>query len=362
MTSQDDPVVKANLAHQRAMPMTRLLDCGMDHADAGRLLARTSAGEPWDRVAETIATVRLEQADWAESEGRPITASEARQRGIAALVFAQMAFNFDEPRKVELYRNLVAACHKLGPVFDLPFERIETDFAGKSLIGWLVRPASHAASGTVILFGGQSGWGIAYLPLARELAARGLAALLVEGPGQGETRIEQRLYLQADVEAAFSRWVDFVLSDASLGAPGIWGNSYGGLWAARTASSDDRIRACCVNGSFAKPGILPFRTAFEQSAAMLGIDDRAAIEAVMESLRFNPARQRITCPLLVLHGGADPLVTLGDQQPFLDAAIGEAELRVWPDGEHTIYNHSFERNALVADWFAARLGHPGSTA
>lgn len=76
---------------------------------------------------------------------------------------------------------------------------------------------------------------------------------------------------------------------------------------------------------------------------------------VMETLRFDPAKDRIACPLLVLHGAADPLVTMDDQQPFLDAATGEAVLRVWPDGAHTIHNHSFERTALVADWFAARL-------
>ncbi|UXT61272.1 dipeptidyl aminopeptidase (plasmid) [Agrobacterium fabrum] len=357
MTGQnDDRVVKANLAHQRAMSMTRLLDCGMDNADATRLHVRTSAGEPWDVVADAIASERLEQADRAEAAGNVVTAGEARQRGIAALVFAQMAFNFDERRKVDLYRKLIAACRKLASVFDLPFERIETDFAEKTLVGWLVRPVGGKANGTVILFGGQSGWGIAYLPIARELARRGLATVLAEGPGQGETRIEHGLYLQTDVEAAFSRWVDFISDDPDLGIPGIWGNSYGGLWAARTASRDSRIRACCVNGSFARPGILPFRTAFEQSAAMVGTQDRAGIEAIMESLRFDPEQDRITCPLLVLHGGADPLVTLDDQQPFLDAANGEVALHVWPDGEHTIYNHSFERTSLAADWFAARLG------
>lgn len=351
-----DETIKANLAHQRAMPLTRLLDCGMDPADARRLHAGTTEGEPWDRAAEAIADERLAQADRAEADGNIVTAGEARQRGIAALVFAQMAFNFDEPRKIALYRKLAIACGKLAPVFDLPFARVETGFAGKTLVGWLVRPAGGTAKGTAILFGGQSGWGIAYLSLARELARRGLATLLAEGPGQGETRIEHGLYLQPGVEAAFSRWVDIILADKSLGAPGIWGNSYGGLWAARTASSDARIRACCVNGSFARPGILPFRTAFEQSAAMIGTEDRAAIEDVMEKLRFDPAKDRIACPLLVLHGRADPLVTLDDQQPFLDAAAGEAKLHVWPDGEHTIYNHSFERTALVADWFAARLG------
>lgn len=359
MSESNEPILKANLAHQRAMPLTRLLDCGMDHADAIRLFRRTVSGDPWDQAAEAIATERLQLADEAEAVGHVVTASEARQRGIAALVFAQMAFNADEPRKIGLYRDLVAACRKLESVYSLPLERVETGYEGKSLIGWLVRPAKRKVKGTVILFGGQSGWGIAYLPLARELARRDLAALLVEGPGQGETRIEQRLYLDGNVEAAFSRWVDFIAADSSLGPPGIWGNSYGGLWAALTASSDDRIRACCINGSFATPRILPFRTAFEQTAAMIGTQNRGAIEDVLERLRFDPGSRKISSPLLVLHGGSDPIVNMEDQEPFLAAATGEAFVRTWEDGEHTIYNHSFERTSLVSDWFAARLGHSG---
>jgi alpha-beta hydrolase superfamily lysophospholipase len=50
------------------------------------------------------------------------------------------------------------------------------------------------------------------------------------------------------------------------------------------------------------------------------------------------------CPVLVLYGGTEPIITLSDQQPFLDAAV-DAALRVWDDGEHTIYNHSAEQTS-----------------
>jgi alpha-beta hydrolase superfamily lysophospholipase len=62
----------------------------------------------------------------------------------------------------------------------------------------------------------------------------------------------------------------------------------------------------------------------------------------------------------VLHGGQDPIVTLEEQQPFLDAALGGSTLRVWDDGEHTIYNHADERTAHVADWFVDHLGGEGA--
>ncbi|MDR8050700.1 alpha/beta hydrolase family protein [Burkholderia cenocepacia] len=352
MTTELSPFA---LSLQRAMPVTRLLDCGMDYADAVALHARTSAGEPWDVAAEALADAQLARATQAADAGHLVTAADAQAMAIADLLFAQMAFNHDVPRKRALYARLVDASHDLARWSDKRIERVEVPFDAARLIGWLVRPATERVRGTVIVFGGQSGWGFAYWPIARALAARGVATLLAEGPGQGETRLEQRIFVDVDTRAAYRRFVDHVAGRVP-GPIGIWGNSIGGLWAASTAATDTRIAACCVNGALAAPTLLPFRTFVEQAAAMLGNDDPEAVSANFARMRFSSERDRIACPLLVLHGGADPLIRLDDQQPFLDAATsGDATLRVWPDGEHTIYNHASERTAFACDWFVERL-------
>ncbi|MBR7944366.1 alpha/beta hydrolase [Burkholderia cenocepacia] len=352
MTTELSPFA---LSLQRAMPVTRLLDCGMDYADAVALHARTSAGEPWDVAAEALADAQLARAPQAADAGHLVTAADAQAMAIAALLFAQMAFNHDVPRKRALYARLVDASYGLARWSDKRIERVEVPFGDARLIGWLVHPPTEPIRGTVIVFGGQSGWGFAYWPIARALAARGVATLLAEGPGQGETRLEQRVFVDVDMTAAYRRFVDHV-AERVPGPIGIWGNSIGGLWAASTAASDTRIAACCVNGALAAPTLLPFRTFVEQAAAMLGNDDPEAVSANFARMRFSSERDRIACPLLVLHGGADPLIRLDDQQPFLDAATsGDATLRVWPDGEHTIYNHASERTAFACDWFVERL-------
>jgi alpha-beta hydrolase superfamily lysophospholipase len=343
----------ATLALQRAMPMTRLLDCGMDYADAARLLQRTSEGHAWDLEAESLAAAQLARAASAAQRGQMATALDCQAWGIANLVFAQMALNFDTPRKRALYQQLAQASRQLAQWSGKQIERVELPFVGAHLIGWLVRPQVDKILGTVVLFGGQSGWGMAYLPIARALARRGVATLLAEGPGQGETRLTQGIYLDIDVTGAYQQFVSYAANDPSLGAVGIWGNSIGGLWAAKTAAADARIQACCVNGAFAHPRLLPFRTFTEQAAAMLGNEDQAAIQRNFDRLRLRPGHDRIACPLLVLHGGEDPLIALEDQQPFLDAASSDkVTFKAWPDGEHTLYNHANERTQLVADWFA----------
>ena len=76
---------------QRAMPVTRLLDCGMDYADAIALHARTAQGEPWDMAAEALAEAQFARAGQAERAGHPVTARDAQEKAIACLLFAQMA-------------------------------------------------------------------------------------------------------------------------------------------------------------------------------------------------------------------------------------------------------------------------------
>lgn len=343
-------------AMQRAMPMTRLLDCGMDYADAAALVARTSAGEKWDCVAEALAGRQSARATEAANAGFFITAREAREAAIGCLIFAQMAFNFDVPRKRSLYARVKEGGQELVAASGGKLQRIELPHAGSTLVGWLMRPAGSCASACVIVFGGQSGWGLAYLPAARALAARGIATLLAEGPGQGETRIAYGLHVDGDVPSAYTAFVQHLRNAHKFSSIGVWGNSFGGLWAAKAAAHDHRVDACCINGAFAAPQVFTFRTAAEQSQAMLGIHDDQAVQANFDRMRWNSDNDRIACPLLVLHGGSDPLVQLEDQQPFANSATTpDVTFKIWSDGEHTIYNHASERTALVADWFASRL-------
>jgi alpha-beta hydrolase superfamily lysophospholipase len=135
----------------------------------------------------------------------------------------------------------------------------------------------------------------------------------------------------------------------------VQGNSFGGLFAAHLAAADSRIKACVINGAPSRPSTPQFRTPREQLLAALGRSESEA-DAMLSLLAFDPVAQPIGCPLLVLQGGADPLATPAEQAAFL--AAGEpsrTSQRLWPDGEHTIYNHADERDSEVAEWFSRSL-------
>jgi pimeloyl-ACP methyl ester carboxylesterase len=161
----------------------------------------------------------------------------------------------------------------------------------------------------------------------------------------------------ADIHSGFSRFVDYA-RECTPGRPvGIWGNSFGGLFAALTAVRDRRIAACCINGAPTRAEIPPFRTAQEQLAAMFGVGDAAELTSVLPSLVFDAKHAPLICATLVLEGGADPLVPEGTQRSFLDGNRHPlSRVETWPDGEHTIYNHAAARNKLAAVWFVAALG------
>jgi len=177
------------------MTPTRMFDYGVPPDDIARMQAMTAEGMARDIAAESLADAQEHRARHALGDGRPVTAVEAYRAAAANLIFAQMAFNDDTPRKRQLYDRMSSVLSAVSGVLGDRFEKLELGFGSHYLVGWLVRPPEGDALGTVVVFGGQSGWGAAYWRHADALAARGLATILAEGPGQGETRLRHHVYL-----------------------------------------------------------------------------------------------------------------------------------------------------------------------
>jgi len=340
----------------RAMPITRMVDYGVPRETAELAHRSVREGRPWDLVLEELAG---EQEAKARAEEGAALACESWHAAAAGLIFAQMAFNTDGERKRSLYREMTRCFTRFAALSQFQVSRIDVSHRHGTLFGWHFRVTSGEATGCVIVFGGMSGWATAYRSMAETLCRHGLDCLLVDGPGQGDSRLEGGVFADAQVTSGFSRFVDH-LQDSTPGRPvGIWGNSFGGLFAALTALRDQRVAACCINGGPLLPEVPPFRTAQEQLAAMFGVSEASELAGILPTLAFDGERAPLACPTLVLEGGADPLVPPGAQQRFLAGNRHPlSRVETWPDGEHTIYNHPAERNALAAAWFATALGPP----
>ena len=185
--------------------------------------------------------------------------------------------------------------------------------------------------------------------------------LLLDCPGQGESRLFHHTWLTPEIGLDIAAVADALRS--RFGAVGLWGNSLGGTFAVLAAASGSSIDAVCSNSGSACPAEAGerFPRFLEKIAAMAGSRVRSDGARMLESLETTDRLSDIACPILVLHGGADPLFSQANVQKLHDLCrADDRTMTVWPDGEHCLYSYAAERNMLVASWFRSRLIERGT--
>jgi dienelactone hydrolase len=344
---------------KQAMPLSRLLGNGMEFTDAMAMLALTEQGIQWADAGEWLGDRNLLRAQHSLRVGHAQTARSFYRSASACYRFGQISLSGDTERKRNMYHMLIQTFGAAGALDKPSIQKVSIPYRNGELCGWIMLPFEIEAPPVVIVIGGFDGWREEYHSGAQYLVERGIAVLLVDGPGQGEARLFHYLYLTSDVEKAFSCIVDYLLADLRVGERiGMWGNSFGGLLAALTASADHRIQACCINGSPVRPieAFERFPPLIGIAGALVGTNDRDAVLAVIRHLSLSPEKNRIQCALLQLHGALDPVSPLDDARTiYEDAPSVDKQIIIWQDGDHCIYNHSHEKHSIMADWFHDRL-------
>jgi alpha-beta hydrolase superfamily lysophospholipase len=352
--------IKAGKAHKRAMPIVRLAGNGMDLADAIELHAMVDEGMHWPEAASRLADRNLAHARRELLRGHRQTARNRFLLASACFRFGQAPLGDEDPRKRALYGRMLDAFRRGGELSDPPVERIELPWRGRRLTGWLLRSRLSTPHPFVVQLCGIGGSREEYETGSRYLLERGITAMLVDAPGQGETRVFERLYLDQHVTEAIAAFVDVALAEPGCdGRVGLWGNSAGGWLAALTASDDPRIAAICVNGGTDRPTeILDRYPRFiRELQQMTGHDDPARARMVVDGLSLDEARLRgLRCPLHVVHGTPDQVFRVhGARRIYAGAASSDKTLTEYADGDHCVSNRSNEKHMLIADWFADRL-------
>jgi dipeptidyl aminopeptidase/acylaminoacyl peptidase len=352
----------------------------------GRLLDGKSGDddEAWFDACVKVADEVRAHGEKFRASGHAVSAAAFHLR---ACHYYQMAERFRTPkdeRALAAYRTAIACFHQFVTLSGGTIEIVEVPFEGKTLPGYFLHPCSTPGrerrrkegkkAPCVVFFDGLDVTKeIQYLRGVPDLVRRGIAVLVMDGPGTGEAIRFRGMPLRYDYEKAGSACLDFLEKRADVDPKriGIVAISLGGYYAPRCAALDHRFAACIAWGAiWDYHAVWKRRIAASFKASLsvpghhimwiLGVDSLDAALRRLEPFRLDGVVQQMRCPFLVVHGEDDEQIPLADAQALYDAC-GSADktLRVFTAEEggaqHCQRDYLALGVATMWSWFEDKL-------
>jgi pimeloyl-ACP methyl ester carboxylesterase len=339
----------------------RFTSQGVDPNDFVRV---TSTLERWDDWLDAWCAngdAHAELAREAEDRGRALTAGQAWVRAALSYHFAKFVWMLDMDRHRSAADRSVAALRNAHRLLDPTAERIEVPFDDGVMVGNLRRPLGSERPPLVLLLPGLDSTKEEFFYWEDVFLARGIATLSLDGPGQGETGYHTNI--RADYEVGPIAVLDHLgaRDDLDLDRVGAVGVSLGGYYGPRTAAFEPRVKAVCAIGGPHTFGEvwdgLPSLTR-ETFVHHSGAKDVDEARSIASSLTLDGVLPKVTQPLLVIFGKLDRLIPY-QQAERVAAEAPDAELVMYPDGNHVCNNIPYRYRPLAGDWMAERLRDVG---
>lgn len=352
-----DPRIQAAVANWAP----RFLAQGVDPNDFARVTAPLERWEQWLDAWVANGDLHAALAGDAEAANRRLTAGRAWVRAALSYHFAKFVWMVDLRRHRQAADRAVAALRRAHALLDPAAERVEVPFEATTMVATLRRPRGGGRPPLVLLLPGLDSTKEEFFTWEEEFLERGMATLSVDGPGQGETGYTT--HIRPDYEVAVTAALDHLAGrdDLDLDRVGAVGVSLGGYYAPRAAAFEPRIRAAVAIGGPYNFGDcwsgLPqlTRETFRHHA---GAADEAAAERAAAALDLGPVLPRLRQPLLVIFGRLDRLIPFTHAERVA-AEAPNAELVMYPDGNHVCNNLPYRARPLAADWVGERLADVG---
>jgi dienelactone hydrolase len=329
----------------------------------------------WNEMAEKVAAL----GEKAEKEGHIQTASAAYMRAGHYIQLGERLLQPRTPESQKAFARSVALFKKGAPHYPfLSIEPVEIPFEkGTSLPGYFVKRKDSPTDTkwpTVVFFDGLDGTKeMHFFKGVPELIKRGMACLVLDGPGTGECIRFRGMHLRYDYDVAGTATVNYLETrkDVNKDRLAVMGVSLGGYYAPRCAAFEKRFKACVAWGatydyhatwkkriesgmkaSLSVPG--------DHIKWILGVDSFDEALKKLENFTLKGVADKIQCSFLLLHGEADEQVPMLDaQKQFDEVGAKDKTFKVFNREEggaqHCTKDNHTIGTAYFSDWLADRL-------
>jgi hypothetical protein len=210
--------------------------------------------ESWHREWDKVGAFNWQRGLDEERAGHIRTAMNCWLRAADYYRQAEFFLAPDDPRRLATFEKMEACSRKFiayfnppGEVADIPFEH------GVPICSYCVRaPYPAAKQPALICMGGlDSIKDEMWFMQAHATLQRGIAVLMIDGPGQGGTLRRHKVPNRPDYEAPIGRCIDWLATRGDVDASriAVCGSSLGGYYAARAGSMEPRLAACISHGA-----------------------------------------------------------------------------------------------------------------
>jgi cephalosporin-C deacetylase-like acetyl esterase len=350
--------------HPGAKPTLEQL--GHDTTDFDKVFALVKSGAMLPKAWATIAAQAEERARHHELHGFGRAASDLYLR--AAVMFGRAQYSlFDagDERKTLLRGRCDHCVERLGVLRGNTVRRVELDFEGEKIFGLLHLPAGPVSGAPAVILGpGMDMIKEDYIYAAeRYYTSRGVVALSIEGPGQGESRARGLVVDLDNYSRAIETYAAYLASLPEVDETriGMFGISMSGYWALRAmALSGTRLRAAATMEAV----IGDFETIFERAQPsfknnylyMSGYEEEAAFDReVKAAMPLGDLLSGIRRPVLVGVGEFDELTPVERALAAYEKISAPKEMRVYEDEFHPLGGVAAEMFSFSAEWIVRAL-------
>ncbi len=280
------------------------------------------------------------------------------------------------PLKTQCYENYLECFRRASGLTDVRRETVTVERGEHSAAGYLYLPPEASAtapvSAVLVMCGGDM------FKEDREHYAlgalgAGLAALVVDGPGTGQTTFPHA----AESIVAWQSALDLLESRPEVEANriGAFGVSRGGLWVLRLAALDNRVKAVAsiAPGGVGYVGTDEERASWREftyqrgkhwfgprdqkpEAAKQITEEEQLAELRTWSLKDNGLLEQLTCPVLAINGKQDHLTPIGELYLLLESGPPTGRLaRVYPDDGHIAARSERQWGPPTWQWMREQL-------